>query len=130
MSSHIPRLAWGRPDGWSGLADGQQWSTPFGPTFLSMIDPTGAASVYGSGMLSRSDFSEQFPQRSPLGVAGAPIDAALAAARAHNTPRASARPAATDALARANAVLEHAAYQIWLAAWREFDAARGVGGAE
>lgn len=46
MSAHIPRLAWGRADGWSGLADGQEWSAAPG-TWQARLDPEGRAHVIG-----------------------------------------------------------------------------------
>ena len=47
MTAHIPRLAWGRADGWNGLADGQQWNMPPGGKWQARLDPRGRAHVIG-----------------------------------------------------------------------------------
>lgn len=105
--AHAPRLASGRADGWDGLADGQSWATPPGPLFRAFVDPTGAASVYGSCMFWRDDFETQFPGRSGIGGGWAGIDAALDSARAHNAARAAPTldpvAVASAALAKARA---------------------------
>lgn len=47
MTAHIPRLAWGRADGWNGLADGQEWSAKPGTAWQARLDPRGRAHVIG-----------------------------------------------------------------------------------
>ena len=107
IGAHIPRLASGRADGWSGLADGQAWATPFGPIFRACVDPTGAASVYGAAMFWRDDFETQFPGRSGVPGDWSGIDAALDSANAHNAARSAPTPdpvaVASAALAKARA---------------------------
>ena len=91
MSAHIPRLAWGRADGWNGLADGQEWSAAPG-TWQARLDPEGRAHVIGRAVAAM----EQNPDyrvwgRMHLWNHGRPwhtgpngYDRAMRAARLHN----------------------------------------------
>lgn len=59
MTAHIPRLAWGRADGWNGLADGQEWNMPPGGKWQARLDPEGRACVIGGSVA----ILEQNPDR-------------------------------------------------------------------
>lgn len=50
MTGHLPPLPFGRPDGWNGLNDGQEWNMPPGGKWQARLDPEGRACVIGGSV--------------------------------------------------------------------------------
>ena len=88
MTGHIPPLPFGRPDGWNGLNDGQEWNAEPG-IWQARMDPKGRAHVIGrlvAMMLQNPDGGRYGPNRRGRRWYRGPngYDRAMRAARLHN----------------------------------------------
>ena len=91
MTAHIPRLAWGRADGWNGLADGQEWNAAPG-IWQARLDPEGRAHVIGCAVSLLLQNPDSRNWREPIKrtwgrpwrAGPADYDRAMRAARLHN----------------------------------------------